>query len=232
MKFITNLSDFYKTKEWVEFRKKIINERLNEFGEVIDELTGKPIYKDYDIILHHKTELTLENVNDVSISLNPDNIMIVSFKTHNEIHRRFGFNQKKVILVHGSPCSGKSSFVNNIMTKDDIKLDMDDIWEMISINPRYIKPNRLKEPVFALRECLLDVIKTRNGNWFNAYVIVTMPSIMQRKRLIDSIGADEVIHIDEDERTCLERLYQNPNGRNKEDYEKYIKNYFLTYQDE
>lgn len=232
MKFFTDLKQFYTSKEWIEFRKKVIYERLNEYGETIDEVTGKPIYKDYDIILHHKIELTLENVNDVSISLNPDNIMIVSFKTHNEIHSRFGFNKKKVILVHGSPCSGKTTFVNNAMTKDDIKMDLDDIWQMISINPRYIKPNRLKEPVFALREALLDVIKTRNGQWINAYVIVTMPSVMQRKRLIDRLGVDEVIHIKEDERTCLERLYENPNGRNKQEYEKYIKDYFLTYQDE
>lgn len=232
MKYITNLSDFYKSKEWEAFRKQVIHDRLNEFGETIDEVTGKPIYKEYDIILHHKIELTLENVNDVSISLNPENIMIVSFKTHNEIHRRFGNYKKKVILVHGSPCSGKSTWVENVATKDDIILDMDKIWQMISINPKYIKPNRLKEPVFALRESMMDIIKMRSGMWFNAYVIVTMPRYMERKRLIDRLGVDEVIHIKEDMRVCLERLYDNPNGRNKEEYEKYIKDYFTSYQEE
>ena len=33
-------------------------------------------------------------------------------------------------------------------------------------------------------------------------------------------------------RVCLERLYDNPNGRNKEEYEKYIRDYFTSYQEE
>ena len=72
----------------------------------------------------------------------------------------------------------------------------------------------------------------RSGMWFNAYVIVTMPRVMERKRLIDRLGVDEVIHIKEDTRVCLERLYDNPNGRNKEEYEKYIRDYFTSYQEE
>lgn len=35
-----------------------------------------------EVIAHHKTELTLQNVNDYSISLNPENIMLVSLNSH------------------------------------------------------------------------------------------------------------------------------------------------------
>ena len=35
-----------------------------------------------EVIAHHKTKLTLQNVNDYSISLNPENIMLVSLNSH------------------------------------------------------------------------------------------------------------------------------------------------------
>ena len=89
MAYYYSLSEFYRSKEWADFRAFLIAERMAADGFVYDEITGKPIVKAYDIILHHKIELTLENVNDVNITLNPDNIQIVSFKTHNEIHNRY-----------------------------------------------------------------------------------------------------------------------------------------------
>ena len=82
------LFDFYRSKEWQRFRDIVISERMHDDGFVYDEITGKPIVKKHDIILHHKIELTEDNVNDYSVSLNPDNIMIVSHKTHNAIHNK------------------------------------------------------------------------------------------------------------------------------------------------
>ena len=80
------LQDFYRSKEWEDFRQVVIAKRLERDGEVIDEYTGKPIVKKYDIILHHKQPLTLDNVNDYNISLNENNIMVVSQNSNNKIH--------------------------------------------------------------------------------------------------------------------------------------------------
>lgn len=230
MKYYTNLHSFYCSKEWENLKRLIVSQRLNENGEVIDEYTGKPIYKKYDMVFHHKIELTLANVNDANISLNPDNIMIVSHKSHNEIHNRFGFNAKKVVLVYGNACSGKSTLVKELATKNDIVLDMDNIWEMVSNNARYDRPDTLKAVVFAIRTCLLEQIKSRNGKWFYAYVINGSPYAMERKRLIENLGVDDVIHVDTDKDTCLQRLYDNPDGRNIELWTKYINEYDEAFQ--
>ena len=48
-------------------------------------------FSDYEVIAHYKTPLTMQNVNDYSVSLNPENIMLVTHKAHNEIHSRFGY---------------------------------------------------------------------------------------------------------------------------------------------
>ena len=108
-----SLAAFYNSSEWRKFRQVVTAERINkEDGVLYDEYSGKPILKDYEIILHHKTELTMQNVNDLSVSLNPENIMIVSPRSHNEIHSRFGCRiqpyQRKVYYVWGAPCSGKT----------------------------------------------------------------------------------------------------------------------------
>ena len=52
------LFTFYRSDEWQRFRDTIIAERTQEDGYIYDEVTVKPILKDYDLILHHKIELT------------------------------------------------------------------------------------------------------------------------------------------------------------------------------
>lgn len=226
----TDLNSFYKSKVWKETRERIMYDRMTEQGEVLDEMTGQPIYNKYDMIFHHKIELTLENVNDVDISLNPDNIMIVSFKSHNEIHQRWGFNKKEVYLVHGAVCSGKTSWVKSQMGRNSMMVDLDSIWECISNNPRYIKPDSLKSDVFAIYNTIIDNVAKRLGNWTDCYVITTKPFVMDRKRLADRLGA-KVIHIDTPKATCLERLYKDESRQLVvKEYEGYINDYFNQFQ--
>ena len=79
------LDNFYQSREWAAFREVVIHERTKEDGLIYDEITGLPILRRYDIILHHVKELTDENVNDVTVSLNPENIQVVSHRTHNKM---------------------------------------------------------------------------------------------------------------------------------------------------
>ncbi|MBQ2580809.1 MAG: hypothetical protein II685_03245 [Clostridia bacterium] len=82
-----SLSEFYTSDIWRDFRAHLIHERTSNDGFVHDEHNGEPIRQSYDIIAHHKQELTLQNFEDVNISLNPDNIMLVSMRSHNELKR-------------------------------------------------------------------------------------------------------------------------------------------------
>ena len=166
MRNFKSLEDFYTSREWEKFRQQIILERLNDKGETIDEHTGKVIVNRNDIILHHIKPLTLGNVNDYTISFNPENIMIVSQRSHNDIHSRFGSrNNKKVYVVYGPPCSGKTTYAKRAAGPNDLIVDIDSIWQCISNNPRYVKPSALNRNVFNIRDTLLDQVKTRFGNW-------------------------------------------------------------------
>lgn len=217
------LSNFYKSKEWLDLLELLKLERLVN-GELLCEHCHKPITKAYDCIGHHKIVLTEANVNDYNISLNPDNIQLIHFKCHNKIHERFGYERpRKVYIVYGSPCSGKTTWVNDNAGDDDLVIDMDKIWECISSSDRYNKSNRLKANAFGVRDCLLEQVKLRVGKWKTAFVIGTYPLRMDRLRLADSLGA-ELIFIDCDKSIALSR------AKNKE-WEGYINEWFDMYQD-
>lgn len=224
------LSAFYTSDLWINFRRSLIQERIDhDIGFVIDEYSGEPILREYDIIAHHKTELTLQNVNDFDISLNPDNIMLVSHRSHNAIHSRFGYaSGRKVYYVYGAPCSGKSSYVESIRGNSDIICDIDLIWQALTDRP-YYKPDALKSNAFSLYNALLEQIKTRQGKWQRAYIIAGGAHKGDRERLIQSVGA-EPIFIDTPKETCIEHLYNDEERVNvRQEWEGYIDTWFTRF---
>lgn len=222
------LSSFYTSKKWIDLVTCLRHERVNDEGLLICEHCGRPIVNKYDCIGHHVIELTEENYQDANISLNPDNIILVHHKCHNKIHDRLGLSYiKQVFLVYGSPLSGKSTYVRESMNCGDIIVDMDNIWQCISGQDKYIKPKRLTQNVFAIRDSLIDMIRVRHGNWLNAYIVGGYPLISERERLIKSLGAREIF-IDTPKEECLRRLLQDE-SRDKEEWTKYIENWWEKY---
>lgn len=223
------LENFYKSKQWQKLLQFIKSERLNEQGEIICEHCGKPIVRAYDCIGHHKEELTEENVNDAAVSLNPGNIALVHHRCHNKIHDKLGYAGRKVYLVYGSPFSGKSTWVTESMNQGDLIIDMDNIWQCVSGCDRYVKPNRLKSVVFNIRNELLDMVKHRQGKWLNAYIIGGYPFSGERERLVNELSALEIF-IDTDREQCIKRLYECKDTRNKEEWLKYIDDWWRKFK--
>lgn len=221
------LSDFYRSREWRKLLSVLKMEMVDDAGQVICEYCGKPITKAFDIIGHHKAELTDENVNDRSISLNPDNVALVHHRCHNYIHNKLGHAVRQVYLVYGAPLSGKSSWVKQNMSEGDLVIDLDSIWQCVSGCPRYVKPNKLKSVVFRVRDGLLDSVKYRLGKWDNAYLIGGYPLQGDRERLCRELGAREIF-IDTPEDECLSRLLQDTE-RNEDEWLHYIRDWFEQY---
>ena len=223
-----DLAEFYHSDEWEKFRRLVIAERTKEDGLVYDEVTGRPILKRYDLILHHKIFLTEENVKDYSISLSPDNIMIVSHKTHNEIHNKLGHTRREIFIVYGSPLSGKSTWIKENAEKGDLIVDIDSIWAAVSGQAYYVKPGKLNAVVFSVRDCLMDAVKHRLGFWDNCYICGGFPLISERERLVKELGA-RLIYIESTKEECLERLEKCPDGRDKTEWKKFIETWWNRY---
>lgn len=220
-----SLNDFYRSKEWIKFRPIVIADRLNDEGETICEHCGKPIVRSYDIILHHIEELTDANVNDVEVSLNPKNIMLVHHVCHNKIHNKLGYREKKVYLVYGAPYSGKHSYVKSIYEPGDVMVSMDKIWQCITSDGAH--DGRLNSIAFSVRDKLIECIRYRTGKWNTAYVIGGYPLISERQRLCRELGAEEIF-IDVSMGECLYKMVHDENV-DPHEYKKYIEGWFEKY---
>lgn len=226
-----DLGTFYQSKEWRTLLAQLRMERLDENGEIICEYCGKPITRKYDLIGHHRVELTEDNVNDLSISLNPENIDFVHHRCHNYIHNKLGYAVRQVYLVYGPPLAGKRTYVNENAGEGDLVVDLDNIWECVSGCGRYVHPNRLKAIVFMVRDALLDAVKYRRGKWDSAYIVGGYPLKSERERLCKELGAREVF-VEADIETCRERLEKTNDIRAdlREIWSQYIAEWFEKYE--
>lgn len=161
---------------------------------------------------HHKVELTLDNIDDVNVTLNPDNIEVLCHDCHNAAHKRFGYavGAKHVYLVYGSPCAGKTTYVNSVATRNDLIVDLDKIHRAICICGLYDKPAATKRVAFNVRDYLLDEVRTATPRrkWQDAYVIGTYPDRIDRDVFVQDYGA-ELVHIDTSKEECIKRAYQD-----------------------
>ena len=222
---MVTLENFYRSKDWQKLLEVIKFERLNEEGQLICWHCGKPITDKYDCIGHHTIFLTEDNVNDSNISLNPDLIQLVHHKCHNRIHNKLGYTKREIFLIYGSPMSGKSTYVKTVAEPGDLIIDINNIWECISVNG--IHANKVKAVVFLLRDRLLEAVKYRLGKWDNCYIIGGYPLISERERLCKELGAREIF-IDTPKEECIKRLNQCED-RDKEEYLKFIEDWWRKY---
>lgn len=161
---------------------------------------------------HHKVELTLDNIDDVNVTLNPDNIEVLCHDCHNAAHKRFGYavGAKRVYLVYGSPCAGKTTYVNSVATRNDLIVDLDKIHRAICICGLYDKPDATKRVAFNVRDYLLDEVRTATPRrkWQDAYIIGTYPDRIDRDMFVQDYGA-KLVHIDTSKEECIKRAYQD-----------------------
>lgn len=244
MKRYESTAQFYNGQDWANCKAQVTQERIKD-GALYCEHCGEVILKSFNpnernnkgaIVYHHKIELTSQNVNNAAISINPENIAILHWQCHNEIHNRFNGRvqkvERKVYLITGAPLSGKSTFVREHIQEGDIVLDIDDIWQALSGLPRYKKPNSLKPIIlYNIRNEIKDQIAKGVGTWRNAYIIQSLPIATDRKREAEKYKAHnvEIITMDASRDECLQRLYTETNGRDVKDYERYINEYFDDY---
>lgn len=199
----SELHKFYTSKNWRE-----LSNRLKIECDYVCAKCKNKIRDGKHLIGHHKIELTDTNINNPQISLNPQNIEIICLDCHNNEHRRFG-NAKQVYIIWGSPLSGKSTLVRQLMRCGDIVLDIDALWQAVTLQGNYNKPNNCKYNIFKLRDELLDQIATRYGQWHDAYVIGGYADKCERERVASKLGAG-LIYCESNRAECLERAVERP----------------------
>lgn len=219
------IKTFLASKTWINFRLALITERGNRC-----EKCGNIVAKSFDLHGHHKIELTPENVHDKSISLNPDNVILLCHSCHDQEHKRFGYqSERKVYIVYGPPMSGKTTTVKRLISRGDIVVDMDRLYEAVTMLPSYDKPDTLFGNVIGIHNQLIDNIKTRFGKWNNAYVIGGYADKYKREKIVNDLGA-ELIFCDVSKEECINRLEIDEDRKyRKDEWRGYIDKWFEQY---
>lgn len=227
--------EFYKSKAWRDCKQQVYENKKDEYGIVRCEICKKPLVKSFNpksndnnssIVYHHTIELTDDNYMDYNISANPELIQTLCFKCHNQVHNRFqSANSRKVYIIAGAPCSGKTTFVKDNMQHGDLVLDLDLIWQAISLQPIHVKPETLTPILFAVRESIEDQIKMRAGKWNTAWVITTKSRQSELNALANRLNA-EIVVMDATKEECLDRLREEPQGRDIKLYTKLIEEFY------
>ena len=170
-----SLATFYQSQIWQKFRDTFIADKLQAEGELIDEETGKPILKKSLAILHHKIHLTEDNVNDFNISLNPENIELVSLETHNKIHNKFNCSNARKIYISKNADS---------KIQCDLRVDFDSINKVLGGSPL------TWQNAWKLYYSLIDDIYYNYGKWKTALVVCRKD--IEYKKLKEKLQAEEI----------------------------------------
>lgn len=221
------LASFYASAPYQRFRSAVIAERgprCQKCQSIIPNPT--------DIHLHHTIELTPENYRDTTISLNPKNVLVLCRTCHDATHQRFGYEGtgRKVYIVYGPPLSGKSTFVAQRAKRGDLVVDMDRLFEAVSLLPEYDKPDSLLSNVLGVHDLLIDNIKTRHGKWGSAWIVGGYAEKYRRERLADELSA-EMVFCDVSKQECLARLEMDVRRRmRKAEWAGYVEKWFEQYR--
>ena len=115
-----------------------------------------------------------------------------------------------VYLIYGSPCSGKSTYINEHLKRGDLVCDVDLIYGAISGQETHDAELYSHEVACNLTSVMKDIIRDRKGGWNNAYVVSIANSKDKLKTEMERIKADKAIFIDTPYEVCMERAKERP----------------------
>lgn len=134
----------------------------------------------------------------------------------------------KVYVVHGSPLSGKSTYVEKYKGPNDLIYDFDLIMSAISGKPMHEDNKHLIEYVTDIRDLLITKLKSEK-DIDTAWIITTRVSESLKRSLVGLNPTYKETRVDI--ATAKRRLRDKPGGRDIEEYSEAIDKYFMKTKD-
>lgn len=114
-----------------------------------------------------------------------------------------------ITVVCGPPGSGKTTYVMQKMRYGDLIVDLDRIWEAISLQPIHEKPDGLIHYVLAIREALYESIKTSRDEG-HVWIITCAALRKDRERLLQRFRNAELVILDTEPLQCELNVAEDP----------------------
>lgn len=134
----------------------------------------------------------------------------------------------KVYVVHGSPLSGKSTYVEKHKGDNDLVYDFDLIMSAISGLPIHQDNKNLIDYVLTIRDAIISKLKSEK-NIDTAWIITTKVTEELKQSLIGLNPIYKEMKIDI--KTAKQRLKENPDNRDIKEYTEVIDRYFIGTSD-
>ena len=131
-----------------------------------------------------------------------------------------------LIIVHGPPCSGKSTYVREHMGERDVCFDYDKIANALTGKQLHTlaDKNHARPMVLAARYAMLESYRRHTGGIKDFYVITSSQSPAFWAAMNDY--QPETVEMGTDLDTCLKWLAQDESRTEKQTWETIIKNWF------
>ena len=116
-----------------------------------------------------------------------------------------GATWTEIMIVCGSPGSGKTTYAKKHMRRGELIVDLDWLWQALTGLKYYEKPEGLLPYVLAAREGVLKQLESP-GECKRAWVIISAPKAEQREELARRFRNSKVIVLDVPIGECLSRI--------------------------
>ena len=230
---------FYKSRAWRDSRNAFFANR-----EGLCEPCGKAGDE-----VHHIKPLTIANIGDPEITLSWDNLQLLCKDCHFAIHDKAKYKYKpdnspqritydehgnpiptgQIVIIWGSPASGKTTYAMEHMQQGDIIVDVDNIIKCFTGLSNKTDNNARIRPYlpFALsvRDYIYRLIIDNKHGIGTAWIVAGLPERKERLALAASIKA-RLVHIGTSREDCIAHALADPNRTDKTFQRKIIDWYF------
>ena len=175
---------FYNSKEWQKCRDYVLKR-----DAYLCQHCGNPAEE-----VHHIIHITPRNIEDIAVTMNPDNLISLCKDCHFEQHRKSKkesvgrankrrkheritnddgsyFDEsgmlvmRKVYIVYGAPRAGKTTYVKEHMECGDVVIDVDAIIAALQLNDKRIPDNNLQFLALDIRDYLFGELEKKSRNF-------------------------------------------------------------------
>ncbi|MEG2246433.1 MAG: HNH endonuclease [Peptostreptococcaceae bacterium] len=229
----------YQSKAWKECREYIFKKYhglCNECGKPGEEV-------------HHIKFLTPSNIDNTDITMGEDNLVLLCKNCHFKKHRNTNplvknFKKPKrytsngtyfdeegnlcrcqTYIVHGSPASGKTTYVREHKKDGDLVVDLDLILQGISMQDKTNLASNLLDIAIGIRSYIYKRIEDNSVDSRSIWVVGMLPSKKEREDIANRLNA-QLVHIDTDMSECMTQAKNDDERANKQLQYSIIEDYF------
>lgn len=238
---------FYEDPKWLHKRGNILRRddylcrQCKRYGKTTPAKTVHHIYPYGEYPQYRLTDINLLSLcNECHNGMhdrNNDTMTDKGIYWQDKIRKELGIEDHdiiegfRVVVVWGSPASGKTSYVKQHMKQDDMVVDLDNIKQAISLQGKSASMSNLMPVALNIRAHIYDLIANREViEADTVWVMAGLPKQSDRDYIKAKLRPNEMKHIDSDIEACIAHAMEDRERIDKETQLKIIYKWFEEYE--